>query len=493
MATDDERMAAAIAASLSEGAPTSMEADDDMIAAAIAASLREEAEAQERQATIGFLEAEAEEQEVQAIRESLLLAEDISDPNSPGAHTAIAAVNSLALADDGFMAAESFVPSQVPAASAPPLGVPLAPSRQSSTSSGTFPAFTAVPPMVVRGMRSEEDIGSELRSSWDVFPPPLRHSISEDERLAARLQEEADAEGAAREAAERGPTFECPICLTDDVIELAGHRLGCGHIFCIECLGEHVKVKIADKSVSHDVLTCPNCVAPIGVDDVHALTWRCGDDETWSKFEAAADDELIETLVRAGGARRCPSQRCNYVFVWAEGDPRHFACPSCEESFCLACPCLGGGVGPAHPGLSCEEQQAKLEADAEAKRKVEAWRAENAQADDRFKQLLQSEMRAGNTKPCPRCKQAITKNGGCHQHVCSTCKVKFCWNCGGYNALLPSKATCRSSCANRKKTWWNERDLFGSSSTDSSGGAGSSLSDAFHGLLSRFGGGGRAA
>ena len=168
---------------------------------------------------------------------------------------------------------------------------------------------------------------------------------------------------------------------------------------------------------------------------------------------------LIESLVRDGGARRCPGPTCNYAFIWSDGDERHFDCPMCRAQFCLACPCVGGGVGPAHPGMSCAEYAEQLEASEQAKRRLEDWRRENAQADSRFRELLRQELRAGNTKPCPQCKQPITKNGGCHHHTCSFCKVKFCWNCGGFNRMNPNRNTCGITCDKRERQWWSEADL----------------------------------
>ena len=43
---------------------------------------------------------------------------------------------------------------------------------------------------------------------------------------------------------------------------------------------------------------------------------------------------------------------------------------------------------------------------------------ENAQADERFNELMRKERAGGQTKPCPKCKQAITKNHGCDHMTC---------------------------------------------------------------------------
>ena len=36
-----------------------------------------------------------------------------------------------------------------------------------------------------------------------------------------------------------------------------------------------------------------------------------------------------------------------------------------------------------------------------------------------------------NTTPCPKCKIAISKSGGCNYVVCEKCHSCFCWVCGG--------------------------------------------------------------
>ena len=80
---------------------------------------------------------------------------------------------------------------------------------------------------------------------------------------------------------------------------------------------------------------------------------------------------------------------------------------------------MGGKVGPAHDG-NCAyvmQQEAARKAHQE---KYDKWSIENAQADEKFNELMRKERKGGQTKPCPKCKQAITKNHGC-DHMTSPC------------------------------------------------------------------------
>ena len=34
--------------------------------------------------------------------------------------------------------------------------------------------------------------------------------------------------------------------------------------------------------------------------------------------------------------------------------------------------------------------------------------------------------------------------------------MRFCWNCGGYDALRPSRNTCPTTCSKREHKWWDD-------------------------------------
>ena len=61
--------------------------------------------------------------------------------------------------------------------------------------------------------------------------------------------------------------------------------------------------------------------------------------------------------------------------------------------------------------------------------KYDKWSIENAQADEKFNEMMRRERKGGQTKPCPKCKQAITKNHGC-DHMTCPCGYEFYWSTG---------------------------------------------------------------
>ena len=82
-------------------------------------------------------------------------------------------------------------------------------------------------------------------------------------------------------------------------------------------------------------------------------------------------------------------------------------------------------VGPAHDG-SCAYVMAQEKQRKEHQEKYDKWSIENAQADEKFNEMLKKERAGGQTKPCPKCKQPLTKNGGCDHMTCMTCaEIKF--------------------------------------------------------------------
>ena len=64
----------------------------------------------------------------------------------------------------------------------------------------------------------------------------------------------------------------------------------------------------------------------------------------------------------------------------------------------------------------------------EHQEKYDKWSIENAQADEKFNEMLKKERAGGQTKPCPKCKQPLTKNGGYDHMTCTArCPLALCF------------------------------------------------------------------
>ena len=235
----------------------------------------------------------------------------------------------------------------------------------------------------------------------------------------------------------RGHSFRCSICLEDDLEGFKGYTLPCNHRFCIECLGDMVKASSNElgglQSSATSNIGCPDpkCNNTLSHSDIQHI-FR-DDRASWNEYSQKASLAMIEHQAASddGDLRRCPADRCNYVFAFVQGDSRrHFDCPSCQSSFCLQCDANEGRVGPAHPSMTCDDRKERLEKKAEEKRKFELWKVENSKADERFQELVRKEQSEGKSRTCPKCKRVITKNGGCDHMYCVACKTHFSWKTG---------------------------------------------------------------
>ena len=200
-----------------------------------------------------------------------------------------------------------------------------------------------------------------------------------------------------------GGTFSCVICM-DDVERSQRLKLrNCGHAFCGECVAGTLKAALDDKKVD-DRLRCPDttCRKPLDVLDVRACTYDRGDKATWSKYQEVATEALLDQANadegNEKGLRRCPGDKCNHTFYYephATSGTLHI-CQKCHGAFCLGCPLVGGKVGPAHDG-NCAyvmQQEAARKAHQE---KYDKWSIENAQADEKFNEMMRKERAGGQT------------------------------------------------------------------------------------------------
>ncbi|KAK3676911.1 hypothetical protein LTR78_003115 [Recurvomyces mirabilis] len=214
----------------------------------------------------------------------------------------------------------------------------------------------------------------------------------------------------------------------------------CDHLIntCKTCLKKWVQTQVdssnyatGDEGGKVFGIRCPQCVAIMKDDDLEEVTTK----KVYKEFEEAERKHIIDNTP---GWRWCmaPDCRAGHVHESKTSSPNKpeepeqpkrkgrgkqkpadrpaekpiaddiFECKECGAKACVTCD------RPWHEGESCEAYQARV------KDRID----EEDLSLQKIKRL---------TKPCPGCKKAIEKDGGCSAMFCTRCSIGFCWNCLG--------------------------------------------------------------
>jgi len=238
---------------------------------------------------------------------------------------------------------------------------------------------------------------------------------------------------AREEAVFKAQVVCCPICF-DEALGARFVRLpGCTHHFCRECLSTHARTRLADGAVESILCPEPSCRQQLPPHVLRALL----SGEEYERWDALL---LQRTLDKMGdtvycpkcagvvlcdqddGCAKCPNEGCRYVF-----------CSRCKEAWHTGEPCvtLAERVGAMlhEEGLEgLEVVAARLQQEQEAGGGMtEELRAK---LRDQVNQVKSMAVIMQTSKPCPSCKQAVTKTQGCNKVVCGYCHASMCWRCG---------------------------------------------------------------
>ncbi len=260
--------------------------------------------------------------------------------------------------------------------------------------------------------------GIDLTKSTELaIKQALYEEYTEKERL--RRDEEAmtlaflKQESAVKQKELDSKTYSCGICFGDCRIEEMYTLEDCFHRFCHECVREHVKGQINDGNTRN--ISCPQhgCKHKISYQEV----LQVADGDTLKKFE---DFLLRATLDDDASVVWCPKAGCGMA-MYVQGGLM-LICPNdkCNFTFCRKCRVQW------HADATCEQ--------------FKQWQLENGQGEARF-----DEWRKKHTRPCPKCKSPIEKNGGCNHMSCQKpgCGAQFCWLCmGPYKSGHFSEGPC---------------------------------------------------
>ncbi|KAM7255833.1 hypothetical protein ACFE04_011574 [Oxalis oulophora] len=194
-------------------------------------------------------------------------------------------------------------------------------------------------------------------------------------------------------------TTTCGICFDAFNAESLSFTRYCEHSFCNQCFSSYIDTSINDGPGCLK-LKCPqfSCDAAVDQDLIDKLASKDNRDK-YSRY-------LVSSYVEGNkNTKWCPAPGCDFALQFELGGVggTDVSCV-CSHSFCWIC------AGDAHRPVGCDS--------------VRKWVALNKSEGFTMDWILV------NTRPCPKCKQPIEKNGGCMRMTCKPpCGYQFCWLC----------------------------------------------------------------
>ncbi|XP_078105105.1 ranBP-type and C3HC4-type zinc finger-containing protein 1 isoform X1 [Sander vitreus] len=189
---------------------------------------------------------------------------------------------------------------------------------------------------------------------------------------------------------------DCPICFSPLAAQEGIVLRECLHTFCRECLKGTI-VNSQDAEVS-----CPEkCESKLLDREIKALL-------TEEEHQRFLELRLNIAESRSEHSFHCKTPNCRGWCIY-EDEVNEFDCELCNETNCILCRAI-------HSGMNCKDYQDDLRI-----------RAENDQAAQQTKQMLESLLQNGEAMKCPRCDIIVQKKDGCDWICCLMCKTEICW------------------------------------------------------------------
>ncbi|XP_065847188.1 probable E3 ubiquitin-protein ligase ARI2 [Euphorbia lathyris] len=226
---------------------------------------------------------------------------------------------------------------------------------------------------------------------------------------------------------------DCNICF-DEAYASEVTVMDCGHFFCNNCWTQHFIVRINEGQSRRIRCMESNCNAICDDAKIRNLVAASNPDLA-EKFDQFLLESYIEDNKRV---KWCPSvPHCGNAIQIEDDEPFEVVC-ACGKQFCFSC------LSEAHSPCSCIMW--------------EHWSKKCQDASETNNWITV------HTKPCPKCRKPVEKNGGCNL-VCCLCGQAFCWLCGGATGRDHTYTTIAyHSCGRFKEEYINkakraERDL----------------------------------
>lgn len=244
--------------------------------------------------------------------------------------------------------------------------------------------------------------------------------------------------------------------------------LGCGDVFCSECLADYVRVGMneglteiscpAPDCIKRSAAAAPPAAGDAGAGDPHAAT------TTVKTATTLTDSELVllvgsEAFARFAAMRRrtmaeadpsaayCPVVGCGGVVLGRKEDEGTSfealrECDQCGFAFCRWCAKSWHGKSPCELSAVSKLASAWLSSAPDSEERAALIRKYGAANILRLVRTYEEE-RANrawlsfHTTRCPHCGASVEKSHGCNHLTCVRCLVHFCHLCG--QRLNPAK------------------------------------------------------
>lgn len=243
----------------------------------------------------------------------------------------------------------------------------------------------------------------------DVYTPDAEEARRmQQENMAMLLYEQAQQEERDRnyhylvqtdniELIPNQEEVDCPICFTPLGPSEGVVLRECLHTFCRECLKGTI-VNSQDAEVACADTTCNSKLLDR---EIKALL-------TEEEHQRFLELRLSIAESRADHSFHCQTPNCPGWCIY-EDEVNEFRCDICKETNCILCRAI-------HKGMNCKDYQDDLRI-----------RAENDQAAQKTKQMLETMLKNGEAMKCPRCDIVVQKKDGCDWICCVMCKTEICW------------------------------------------------------------------
>lgn len=190
---------------------------------------------------------------------------------------------------------------------------------------------------------------------------------------------------------------DCPICFTPLAPSEGVVLRECLHTFCRECL----KGTIVNSQDAEVACADTSCDSKLLDREIKALL-------TEEELQRFLELRLSIAESRAEHSFHCQTANCRGWCIY-EDEVNEFHCDICGETNCILCRAI-------HKGMNCKDYQDDLRI-----------RAQNDQAAQKTRQMLETMLANGEAMKCPRCEIVVQKKDGCDWICCVMCKTEICW------------------------------------------------------------------